>query len=96
MAFSPGASTLGVVEEGPRDCCGDFRSYLKDQSRIAKTFAMQGLTDLAIQEHRLRAPVRRLISSLTRTGSPSMKSRGRKLLSRLNASTLPRHAPGSR
>ena len=21
MAFSPGASTLGVVEEGPRDCC---------------------------------------------------------------------------
>jgi len=73
-----------------------FRHYLQDHSRIVKTFAMQGLTDLAIQEHRLRAPVRRLISSLTRTGSPSMKSRGRKLLSRLNASTLPHHAPISR
>jgi hypothetical protein len=73
-----------------------FRRYLQDQSRIVMTFAMQGLTDLAMQEPRLRAPIRRLISSLRRTGSPSMKSRGRKLLSRLNASTLPRHAPGSR
>lgn len=73
-----------------------LRGYLEDHSRIARTFAMQGLTDLAIQEHRLRVPVRRLISSLTRTGSPSMKSRGRKLLSRLNASTLPHHAPISR
>ena len=73
-----------------------FRHYLQDHSRIVKTFAMQGLTDLAMQEHRLRAPIRRLISSLRRTGSPSMKSRGRKLLSRLNASTLPHHAPISR
>jgi hypothetical protein len=73
-----------------------LRGYLEDDSRIVKTFAMQGLTDLAIQEHRLRAPIRRLILSLTRTGSPSMKSRGRKLLSRLNALTVHRHAPISR
>jgi hypothetical protein len=73
-----------------------LRGYLEDRSRIVKTFAMQGLTDLAMQEHRLRAPIRRLISSLTKTGSPSMKSRGRKLLSRLNASTVSRHAPISR
>ena len=70
-----------------------FRRYLQDHSRIVKTFAMQGLTDLAIQEHRLRAPVRRRILSLTRTGSPSMKSRGRKLLLQLRASTVPRPAP---
>lgn len=66
-----------------------LRGYLEDHSRIVKTFAMQGLTDLAIQEHRLRAPVRRLISSLTRIGSPSMKSRGRKLLSRLKLRDCP-------
>ncbi|MBH0201884.1 MAG: hypothetical protein HP496_06185 [Nitrospira sp.] len=70
-----------------------FRRYVQDESRIVKTFAMQGLVDLAIQEHRLLVPVRRLISSLTRTGSPSMKSRGRKLLSKLNASTVPRYSP---
>ena len=73
-----------------------LRGYLEDHSRIVKTFAMQVLTDLAMQEHRLRAPIRRLILSLMRTGSPSMKSRGRKLLSRLNALTVPRHAPVSR
>lgn len=90
------AQVLPRLELSWRDCVivvAVFRRYLQDQSRIVKTFAMQGLTDLAIQEHRLRAPVRRLISSLTRTGSPSMKSRGRKLLCRLNASTLPHHAP---
>lgn len=73
-----------------------FRGYLEDRSRIVKTFAMQGLADLAMQDPRLLAPVTRLISSLTRTGSPSMKSRGRKLLLKLNASTLPHHAPVSR
>mgnify|MGYP001289366841 CR=1 FL=1 len=73
-----------------------FRRYLQDQSRIVKAFAMQGFTDLAIQEHRLRAPVRRLISSLTRTGSPSMKTRGRKLLFQLDTSAVPCHAPVAR
>jgi hypothetical protein len=72
-----------------------FRRYLQDQSRIVKTFAMQGLADLAMQDPRLLVPVRRLVSSLMRTGSPSMKSRGRKLLLKLNASTLPHHAPVS-
>ncbi len=92
------AQVLPRLELSRRDCVivvAVLRRYLQDQSRIVKTFAMQGLTDLAIRDHRLRAPVRRLISSLTRTGSPSMKSRGRKLLLQLRASTLPRHAPVS-
>ena len=72
-----------------------LRRYLRDHSRIVKTFAMQGLADLARQDPRMRAPTRRLISSLTRTGSPAMKSRGRKLLLQLRASTLPHHAPVS-
>ena len=70
-----------------------FRRYLQDKSRIVKTFAMQGLTDLAKQDPRLTNSIRPLISSLTRTGSPSMKSRGRKLLLQLRALTLPHHAP---
>jgi hypothetical protein len=73
-----------------------FRSYLQDQSRIVRTFAMQGLADLAKQDPRLRDSIRPFIASLMRTGSPSMKSRGRKLLLRLGASTVPRHASVSR
>ena len=73
-----------------------FRRYLNDRSRIVKTFAMQGLADLAMQNPQLRASTRRLISSLMRTGSPAMRSRGRKLLVQLDTSTLPRHAPVSR
>lgn len=75
---------------------GILRGYLKDQSRIVKTSAMQGLADLAMRDSRLRTPTRRLISLLTRTGSPSMKSRGRRLLVQLDTSTLPRRAPISR
>ncbi|OQW32641.1 MAG: hypothetical protein A4E19_04560 [Nitrospira sp. SG-bin1] len=72
-----------------------LRRYVKDESRIVKTFAMQGLTDLAKQDPRLAKSIRPLLLSLTRTGSPAMKSRGRKLLLQLNALTLPRPAPGS-
>jgi hypothetical protein len=73
-----------------------LRRYLRDKSRIVKTFAMQSLTDLAMQDPKLTNLVRPFISSLTRTGSPSMKSRGRKLLLQLSALTLPHHAPVSR
>ncbi len=73
-----------------------FRRYLEDQSRIVKTFAMQGLTDLAQQDPRFTKSIRPLIASLTRTGSPSMKSRGRKLLLKLHASPLSHPAPVSK
>lgn len=73
-----------------------FRRYLEDQSRIVKTFAMQGLTDLAQQDPRFKKLILPLIASLTRTGSPSMKSRGRKLLLQLCASTLSHPAPVSK
>jgi hypothetical protein len=70
-----------------------FRRYLQDRSRIVKTFAMQGLADLALQDPRLRTPIRRVIAALTRTGSPSMRSRGRKLLVQLGIQRVPHHAP---
>ena len=57
--------------------------YLHDKSKIVKTFSMQALADLAEQDASLRSQVIPLLEELTRTGSPAMKSRGRKLLERL-------------
>ncbi|MCL4744447.1 MAG: hypothetical protein KJZ83_03425 [Burkholderiaceae bacterium] len=57
--------------------------YLTDTSRIVKTFAMQALADIAAQDSDLRAPIIERLGKLSRTGSPAMKSRGRKLLARL-------------
>jgi len=59
-------------------------SYLSDKSKIVKTFSMQALADLAEQDASLRPQVIQLLEELTRTGSPAMKSRGRKLLARLS------------
>jgi HEAT repeat protein len=54
--------------------------YLEDGSRIVKTFSIQALAELAMRDGRLLALVTPLIEQLTRTGTPAMKSRGRKLL----------------
>jgi len=54
--------------------------YLGDGSKIVKTFAMQALADLAEQDVGLRPEVIRVLEVQTRTGSPAMQSRGRKLL----------------
>jgi len=58
--------------------------YLGDKSKIVKTFAMQALADFAERDASLRPTVIRLLEELATTGSPAMKSRGRKLLERLN------------
>jgi len=62
---------------------GILLSYLDDESKIVKTFAMQGLADFAEQDEGLRPRVVELLEGLVETGSPAMKSRGRKLLERL-------------
>jgi hypothetical protein len=59
-------------------------AYLTDRSRIVKTFAMQAMADIAVQDPELRAPIMERLKKLTRTGSPAMKSRGRRLLLRLS------------
>jgi HEAT repeat protein len=60
-----------------------LKIYLEDESSIVKTCSMQALADLAAQDERLLAEVTPLIERLTRTGTPAMMSRGRKLLKRL-------------
>jgi len=57
--------------------------YLKDESKIVKTFSMQALADIAAQDETLRAPIIKQLEKLTRTGSPAMKARGKKLLAKL-------------
>ena len=58
-------------------------SYLNDQSKIVVTFAMQALADLTIKEPDITARVTRAIETLTQTGSPAIRSRGKKLLTQL-------------
>jgi hypothetical protein len=57
--------------------------YLNDKSKIVKTFSMQALADFAERDASLRPKVIQLLEELTTTGSPAMKSRGRKLLEKL-------------
>lgn len=60
-----------------------LKDYLGDESRIVKTFAMQALADLAQRDAELQPGIVRRLRVLTRIGSPAMRSRGRKLLDRL-------------
>jgi len=58
-------------------------AYLNDRSKIVVTFALQALADFAAEDQKLQPDVVRLLQELIETGSPAIKSRGRKLLERL-------------
>ena len=66
-----------------RKVVGILSDYLADASKIVKTFAMQALADIAADDAELRAPIVQRLEELTRTGSPAMKARGRKVLAKL-------------
>jgi hypothetical protein len=58
-------------------------SYLEDRSSIVKTFALQGLADLAKDDSSLRPKVIEILREACRAGTPAMRARSRKLLVRL-------------
>ena len=60
-----------------------FFDYLGDKSKIVVTFAMQALSDLALKKGAASARMIRTIEKLTRSGSPAIQSRGKKLLPKL-------------
>lgn len=60
-----------------------LNTYLEDGSSIVKTFALQGLADLAQADPGIRPTVIELLQEATRHGTPAMKARSRKLLLRL-------------
>ena len=66
--------------------------YLEDRSSIVRTFALQGLADLAQDDPKLRSEVIEMLREATRKGTPAMKARSRKLLLQLACiSTDDRH-----
>jgi len=74
---------LALTEQESKDVFETLMSYLLDRSSIVRTFAMQALADLAGKQTSLRPRVLELLEKSTQTGSPAMKSRGRKLLKTL-------------
>lgn len=60
-----------------------LESYMQDQSSILKTFALQGLNDLAQDDTSIRATVIEILREATRKGTPAMKARSRNLLRHL-------------
>ena len=59
-------------------------SYLNDKSKIVVTFALQALTDFAVDDKNLKSRVIGVLEEFTKTGSPAIKNRSRKLLQKLN------------
>jgi hypothetical protein len=78
-------SRLDLAPKERRAVVAILQGYLKDESKIVKTLSMQALADMAEQDASLRAPIIRQLEELTRSGSPAMKSRGRKLLAKLTS-----------
>jgi hypothetical protein len=57
--------------------------YLGDGSSLVKTFALQGLADLTVDDPSIRSEVVEILRQATRQGTPAMKARSRKLLRQL-------------
>ena len=60
-----------------------LNGYLQDRSSIVKTFALQGLADLARDDPSMRPTVTEMLRKAARDGTPAMKARSRKLLLQL-------------
>jgi hypothetical protein len=61
-----------------------LNGYLEDRSSIVRTFALQGLADLAQDDPGIRPGVIEVLRKAARNGTPAMKARSRKLLLRLD------------
>jgi hypothetical protein len=76
-----------------RAVLGVLLEYLGDRSSLVRTFAMQALADLACQMPDLRPVALAHLREFTRTGTPAMKARGRRLLARMKDPPIPRSGP---
>lgn len=57
-----------------------LKTFADDKSGIVRTFALQAMYDLAMQDASLRDETRAWIVKQMENGTPAVKSRGRKLL----------------
>jgi len=60
-----------------------LNGYLEDRSSIVKTFALQGLADLARGDTGMRVDVIEILHEAIRNGTAAMQARSRKLLMQL-------------
>lgn len=84
------AQMLPRLELGPHEQAIAIRilnGYLSDRSSIVKTCAMQALAEFAERDESLRAQTIAMLEEQVQTGTPAMKSRGRRLLKRLTQRT---------
>lgn len=86
---------LDLTRAEARRAAGLLQNYLEDQSSIVKTCAMQGLAELTRHDASLLPEVLDLLRLLTRSGTPAMRARGRKLLRQLEAGKEVRTWPGN-
>ncbi len=56
---------------------------LQDPSGLNRTFALQALMDLSVNDAALRCRVRPIVEEFVENGTPAMKARARKLLAEL-------------
>lgn len=70
---------LELTSQERQRAAAALQHYLEDRSSIVKTFAMQGLADLARQDAGLRETVKHILEEALRSGTPAMKARVRKL-----------------
>jgi hypothetical protein len=62
-----------------------LRQYLDDTSSIVKTFALQGLAELAKADPSLLSETWEILAAAQRAGTPAMRARARKLLKTLKS-----------
>ena len=74
---------LALTKKERQRAAEGLRRYLEDRSSIVKTFALQGLTELAAVERSLLPEVREILAEAERAGTPAMRARARKLLKTL-------------
>jgi hypothetical protein len=58
--------------------------FLNDESKIVQTFSMQAIADIARHDSSFRPLARKVIERRTRSGSPGIKDRGKRLLAHLH------------
>ena len=74
---------LDLTEKELKHAVETLKGYLGDKSRIVRTFSMQALADLVVQDPTLRTDVLALIRDTMKSASPAVVSRGRRLLAEL-------------
>jgi hypothetical protein len=79
------APRLSLDAKERRVVMSSLREYLLASSSIVKTFALEGMADLAREDPATRDAVMETLREAARKGTPAMRARSRKLLRELEA-----------